>query len=175
MPSGRAHEAINLTVLAALAGGYAYARAQGLVQDHPLLSTETLAAFSASYFIGTFLVTPDLDLAENRVRAKSNWGLLGLLWIPYGATFSHRGLSHSWLVGPLTRLLYLALLALALGYAASLLAPWFGYAFQVTVILGHNWRELGLGALVGYYASQWLHLLADGIQPDHGLRRRRRR
>lgn len=175
MPSGRTHEAINVIVYAALAGGYAYARRQGLVDDHPLLATETLAAFSASYLVGTFLVTPDLDLAENRVRAKSHWGLLGLLWVPYGAIFSHRGLSHSWLVGPLTRLVYLILVALALGYAASLVAPWFGYTLQVNVILGENWQQLGLGAVLGYYASQWLHLLADGIQPDHGLQRRRRR
>jgi len=34
--------------------------------------------------------------------------------------------------------------------------------------------ELWGFGLLGYYASQWLHLLADGIRPDHGLKRLRR-
>ena len=24
--------------------------------------------------------------------------------------------------------------------------------------------------LLGYYLSQWLHLIADGVHPDHGVR-----
>lgn len=180
MPSGRAHETINLLAYAAAAVGYAYARQTGLTAElDTLLAPETLKTFSLSYLVGTFLVTPDLDLAENRVQARNNWGLLGLLWIPYGALFSHRGLSHTWLVGPLTRLVYLALLALALGWAAAQVGPYFGYHFSVKAELGENGAELAVGALTGYYLSQWLHLLADGIQPDHGWsgrgRKKRRR
>lgn len=173
MPSGRTHEAINLTFFGGLAAGYAYARSQGLAAElEQLVSPQTMATFSISYLVGTFLVTPDLDLAEQGVRAKSNWGLLGLLWIPYGAMFSHRGLSHTWLVGPMTRLIYMTMVALALSYAASLIAPFFGYTFSVRTQLVRNGQELLIGALVGYYVSQWLHLIADGISPDHGFKRR---
>ena len=28
-----------------------------------------------------------------------------------------------------------------------------------------------LPLLSGYYLSQWLHLIADGVRPDHGLRK----
>ena len=175
MPSGRVHEAINLTFFAGLAGGYAYARMQGLtVELEQAIPTQVVGAFSLSYLIGTFLVTPDLDLAEQGVRAKSNWGLFGLLWIPYGAIFSHRGLSHSWIVGPLTRVLYLTVIGLALSWLASQVAPYFGYSFSLKTNLAENWRELAMGALAGYYLSQWLHLVADGIAPDHGMRRSRR-
>lgn len=176
MPSGRTHEAINLAALGGLATAYRYAELQGWLSGiAPLVTPESVGLFTASYLVGTFLVTPDLDLAENRVRAKSNWGLLGLLWVPYGAMFSHRGLSHSWLVGPLTRLIYLAAVALALSWLAAAAAPLFGYRFSVQAQLGENWRELALGALAGYYLSQWLHLIADGIRPDHGLTRMRRK
>lgn len=175
MPSGRAHESINLLVYAAAAVGYAYARQAGLTAEFDtLLAPETLKTFSLAFMIGTFLITPDLDLAENRVQARNNWGLLGTLWIPYGALFSHRGLSHTWLVGPLTRLVYLALLGLALSWAAAQVGPYFGYSFSFRAELGENWPELTIGALAGYYLSQWLHLLADGIRPDHGLHRGRR-
>lgn len=175
MPSGRAHETINLLAYAVAATGYAYARRQGLTTDFDtLFAPETLQAFSLSYLIGTFLVTPDLDLAENRMQARNNWGLLGLLWVPYGALFSHRGLSHSWLIGPLTRLVYLALLALAFSWGLAQVGPYLGYSFSVRAELNENWPELALGALAGYYLSQWLHLVADGIQPDHTWAGRKR-
>ncbi len=175
MASGRTHETINLSVFAAAAAGYAYARAQGLTAEFDLLfAPETLLAFSVSYLVGTFFVTPDLDLAENPMQARNNWGLLGLLWVPYGALFSHRGLSHSWIIGPLTRLIYMALLALAFGWAASELAPHFGYRLAFEAQVGESWPQLSFGALVGYYLSQWLHLVADGIQPDHAWKARKR-
>ena len=176
MPSGRTHESINLLVYGAAAVGYAYARQAGLTAEFDtLLAPQTLKIFSLSYFIGTFLVTPDLDLAENRMQARNNWGLLGMLWIPYGALFSHRGLSHTWVVGPLTRLLYLVGIGLALSWVAAQVGPYFGYGFSFTAKLAQNWPELALGALAGYYLSQWLHLLADGIRPDHGFKRNKRR
>lgn len=172
MASGRTHETVNLSVFAALVGGYAYARARGLTDFDLLFAPETLWAFSLSYLIGTFFITPDLDLAENRMQARNNWGLLGLLWVPYGALFSHRGLSHTWIIGPLTRLVYLLLLALAFGWAASEVAPWFGLRFFFSAEVGDNWPSLLVGALLGYYLSQWLHLIADGIQPDHAFKRK---
>jgi uncharacterized metal-binding protein len=176
VPSGRVHEAINLTFFAGLAAGYAYARAQGMTGElEQIMAPQTLTAFTTSYLIGTFLVTPDLDLAEQGVRAKSNWGLLGLLWIPYGALFSHRGLSHSWIVGPLTRILYLMIVFLAVSWVAAQIAPYFGYGFSMKGQIGENWRELATGALIGYYLAQWLHLVADGIAPDHGMRQAARR
>lgn len=172
MPNGRTHEAINLTFYAGLAAGYAYAKSQGLTAELELLITpQAITTFSASYLVGTFLVTPDLDLAEQGVRAKSNWGLLGMLWIPYGAMFSHRGLSHTWLIGPLTRIIYIAVVALTLAYVAAAVAPFFGYTLSIRTQLVNNWQELALGGLIGYYVSQWLHLVADGIAPDHGMRR----
>jgi uncharacterized metal-binding protein len=172
VPNGRTHEAINLTFYTGLAAGYAYAKSQGLTEEvAQILTPQVLSTFSISYLVGTFLVTPDLDLAEQGVRAKSNWGLLGLLWVPYGAMFSHRGLSHTWLVGPMTRLIYMAVVALALSYTASVIAPFFGYTFSVRTQLVRNGQELLIGALIGYYVSQWLHLIADGISPDHGFKR----
>lgn len=178
VPNGRTHETINLCVFGALAAGYAYTRSQGLLTDYEtLLTSDILVSFSTSYLLGTFLITPDLDLAENNVRAKDHWGLLGLLWEPYGHLFSHRGLSHTWVIGPLTRLIYLAILVLALSWLVTFLAPYFGYSFSLRAELGENWLELATGALIGYYLSQWLHLIADGVAPDHGfgLSKRRKR
>ncbi|MFC6659245.1 metal-binding protein [Deinococcus multiflagellatus] len=106
MPSGRVHNLINIAAYSVLAAATLVATRQGLIRVTPTQGLHFTLAFAA----GTFLLSPDLDLAEGRVDSKRHWGLLGVLWVPYGMLFSHRGWSHTWLVGPLTRLLYVALM-----------------------------------------------------------------
>ena len=158
MPSGRAHEALNLAALGGLA--LAHLAAGGSPED------PRAWAFGLAYLAGTYLLSPDLDLAERGVRASRRWGILAAFWRPYGWLFRHRGLSHTWLLGPLTRLAYLGtwvgLLLLVLRWTLGL---------QVSLDLP---PELWGFGLLGYYASQWLRLLADGVRPDHGLKRLRR-
>ena len=154
MPSGRVHNAINTLTLVAIAGGYGYAVQQDLV---PIMPPTNLAAFSVAFLAGTFLLSPDLDLAENNVSSKSNWGWLGFLWVPYGWMFSHRGMSHTWIVGPLTRVLYLMLL---------LAVPVYLLHFPLERLRVNLDQNTLLAAIIGYYVSQWLHLIADGVSPD---------
>lgn len=164
MPSGRVHEAINLT---ALAGGAVVYLAYGGSPEEP-----RALAFVLAYLAGTFLLSPDLDLAERGVRPQRRWGILGFLWRPYGWMFRHRGLSHTWFLGPLTRLGYL----MALGGFLAFLVHGVGRSLGAEVALvSPRWPPAVWGfALLGYYLSQWLHLVADGVWPDHGLRRPRR-
>ncbi|RIH82454.1 hypothetical protein Mterra_02658 [Calidithermus terrae] len=169
MPSGRVHEAINLSVLGLGSAAYLAMKESVGVEDPVAL------AFAASYCIGTFLITPDLDLAEQGVRAKGRWGLLGWLWVPYGLMFSHRGLSHTWLVGPLTRLAYLALLGTALFWAGDGLLRYLGVSLNLQGRIAVPPQEILWAAAIGYYASQWLHLVADGMWPDFPRRPRRLR
>jgi uncharacterized metal-binding protein len=178
MPSGRNHEIINLSSLAGLGGLYGLARALGqLAPQSTPLSYDLLGAFTLSFLVGTFLVTPDLDLAENKVRPKDNWGLLRWLWIPYGKMFKHRGLSHTWLLGPLTRLLYIfawLIILMGLAFAGIVASAMAGLSYEIVIIPLENWLNLLLGATLGFYLSQWLHLIADGVKPDHGWRRRKK-
>lgn len=164
MPSGRVHEAINLAVLGG--GAVVYLAYGGSPEDPQGL------AFTLAYLAGTFLLSPDLDLAEKGTRSQRRWGLLGLLWRPYGWLFRHRGLSHTWVLGPLTRLGYLAALLGGLFLLAQGVAAHLGMPFTLRL---PPWPpEVWGSALLGYYLSQWLHLVADGIWPDHDLKRLRR-
>ncbi len=186
MPSGRVHNLINTLTLLGL-GAVA-----GYVQQHRLLNLEpgAVVAFAGSYLAGTYLLSPDLDLAEQNVSVKNNWGWLGFLWVPYGWIFSHRGMSHTWLIGPLTRLIYLGMLValpiyllrgpilgwdlsgVSSGPIRDLLISFQGFWLRPAVA-----RDTLLALIAGYYVSQWLHLIADGVAPDVGVRfssRRRR-
>jgi uncharacterized metal-binding protein len=164
MPSGRAHEAINLTLLGL---GGAFYLAQGGSPEEP-----RALAFLLGYLAGTFLLSPDLDLAEKGVRAQGRWGVLGALWRPYGWLFRHRGLSHTWILGPLTRLGYLLLLLFLLYGLLKGVAAFMGASLALA--LPPLPKEVLLCGLLGYYLSQWLHLVADGIYPDYDLRRLKR-
>ncbi|WP_189063040.1 metal-binding protein [Deinococcus seoulensis] len=163
MPSGRVHNLINIAAYSVLAAGTLVASRQELVS---VTSVQALN-FTLAYAAGTFLLSPDLDLAEGRVDSKRHWGILGVLWVPYGMMFSHRGLSHTWILGPLTRLAYLAVMvALVVGLLSyvvpSLRFPALPEPLDAAVLAPFA---------LGYYLSQWLHLIADGVRPDHGLRR----
>lgn len=139
MPAGEVHERANLLFGA---GAALVGSALGLDWREPLWLGAALG-----YALGTFWVTPDLDnFPRYPVLAARRWGPLKLVWLPYGLLFRHRGLAHHWVLGPLSRLLYLS----------PLLLPLRGW-------LGGLEPALLWGALLGYYASQWLHLALDGI------------
>lgn len=166
VPSGRVHNLINIAAYSVLAAATLVASRQGV----PVTPAQALN-FTLAFAAGTFLLSPDLDLAEGRVDSKRHWGVLGVLWVPYGMLFSHRGLSHTWVVGPLTRLLYMAVMAALVAGLLRFVAP------SVTLPAMPQPVSLKVLAplLLGYYVSQWLHLVADGIRPDHGLRRSARK
>ncbi len=163
MADGRRHETVNLLVLGGITAAWYWGRLTGQqLPPEELAPLPARAAFVVSYLVGTLLVTPDLDLANRRVRAKSNWGIFGILWVPYGVLFRHRGLSHTWIVGPATRLAYMAVLLLALSELAQVLAGWLGSGLELRAGFYGQWGWLAAGSAAGYYLSQWLHLLVDG-------------
>lgn len=158
MPSGRVHEAINTAALLVAGTAAAWATQQQLIPESTWKLGGPASLGVLAYVIGTFMITPDLDLADGKVNAKRRWGPLGWLWVPYGVISRHRGRSHSYVLGPVSRLLYLLLFA-GLALAALRL---FGVDFRPV------FKHPGAGAcwmLGGYLISQWLHLIADGIWP----------
>ena len=155
MPRGPVHESFNsLLVLAE----YVFTRspvANGILSESLVLSH--ILGFAA----GTYLITPDLDMADRKaVTPLRFWGPLRVLWWPYGRVFKHRRLSHTWLLGPATRLAYLvALLTLALMLAARLKSP------LPELLFRWAWDHPGLLAawVFGYFNAQWAHLIADHL------------
>ncbi|WP_082506130.1 DUF2227 family putative metal-binding protein [Deinococcus sp. Leaf326] len=115
---------------------------------------QTAAALAAGLAFGTLLVTPDLDLRLN--DARRNWGPFRFIWAPYAALSKHRGMSHTYLLGPTIRLLYLAL------WVAPVL--WLISRVQTFPFPNVSWRLIALVG-IGYFIAQWLHLLCDGISP----------
>ena len=144
MPSGSTHLKFEIATLPIWTFG-------GAILGVPW---EELVIFTLSYVAASLFLSPDLDLERSDTARR--WGALRILWIPYSKVFKHRGLSHSILFGPLTRVLYLA----ALGAAA------WGILYLLFGIRG-GWRMPKLSyagaALAGVYLSNFLHVALDHV------------
>lgn len=175
MASGKQHNAINFALL----GTLLFINGVLAVLHLPFVHVALCVVFALAYAFGTLFLSPDLDMAEERsftVDCKRNWGILGPLWVPYGFIFKHRGVSHSWIMGPLSRLLYLGLMLLGpwalLWWAWPQISEALAYVIGPSFVVPHPlawlehfpwwpwWPVLG-PALAGYMLSQWAHNVTD--------------
>lgn len=65
-----------------------------------------LAVFAGTFTYSTLFMSPDMDLAGN-IKLCSFRGILTIPFRSYSLFFRHRGLSHSVLLGTLTRMFWL--------------------------------------------------------------------
>jgi len=149
---GRTHELINLLALP----GFLY-----------FLPKEFYLSFSVGYVLGTFFLSPDLDLKHS--KPSKRWKALKILWRPYQKKSKHRGISHIPLLGTFTRLLYIFLIITALYY---LLYFFLSHYWQEStqkisqlnpLILVEElaYKEWTFYALLGLIASEIIHISLD--------------
>ncbi len=148
MPSGKTHEIINITVLVViLAGLYYFSTWQKNEIVTKYLDTYTILAFSASYIFATFFLSPDLD---TKSRPYKRWKILKILWWPYRIMFKHRGYSHNIVLGPLSIILNLVLIAVV-----------------IILITGVEVKDiplkLAVAIIVGIVLSIDVHIIADSL------------
>ncbi|ASN83181.1 DUF2227 family putative metal-binding protein [Deinococcus ficus] len=158
MPSGRTHSLINFSVLGA--GMMLWQVLGRPADDTPGLSV------AAGMIIGTVWITPDLDMRGVKVDAQRAWGPLGAVWSPLRMLSKHRGVSHTYLRGPLLRVAYLAAIAALLLLLVRLCTgtPWNSPLPSLPVHLSTAPPvKVLLWSYCGYHAAQVLHLIADRI------------
>jgi len=141
MPQGRTHLAFELATL------------PGWVALGAALRTGRvpLVFFTGAYVLASLFLSPDLDLAKS--DASRRWRRARFLWWPYALLVRHRGISHSPLFGPLTRVVYLAALGAALWAILHIMV---GVPFPQSV----PW-ESALPVLAGLYLPHLLHVVLD--------------
>lgn len=147
MSSGLTHAAINLGATAIF-----FVTMQSLSPE--LLTPTQLNEVTAGLLFGTVLITPDIDMKRVRTLALQAWGPLKFLWWPLLQFSKHRGVSHTYLRGPLIRFTYICVM----------LSPVL-WALTRHLNVQHHWRDL-LTFYLGYLAAQWLHLMTDRIPPS---------
>ncbi|MBF6613507.1 MAG: metal-binding protein [Chloroflexi bacterium] len=163
MPNARTHDIITIATAAA-------ATPLILSSSWPDMNPTNAAVLIGSYLASGLLFSPDLDLRSTPYR---RWGALRWAWLPYRRMVPHRSwVSHSFIIGPLLRILYFAgvmlLLALvALGLLNSLVPVDPSGTMLVVTSAIARWIA-GHPATIGYSVSGFVlggaaHTLADLI------------
>ena len=123
--------------------------------------------FTLGYIIGTFFLSPDLDLRHS--KPSKRWGYLRALWIPYQKKSKHRGISHIPILGTIIRLFYLNVIVFILYFVIL------GILTQINldkVILSFDLVEFleklasssaSFYFLLGLFISEMLHVLLDVV------------
>jgi uncharacterized metal-binding protein len=139
MASGKAHDFSILCTspVVLVAGGYYFGWELGIIAG-------------SSYFLGGWLLSPDLDLKS---RPWKRWGVLRVLWLPYQRIPHRHWLSHGVLVGSVGRVLYTAVLLIPL---------WVLFPGLAQVNWALTWEKVA-AFLIGNELSALNHLLLDGL------------
>jgi len=120
-------------------------------------STKNLIIFSSCFLYATFFMSPDMDLA-NKIKIFSIRGFLSLPFRFYAWIFSHRGLSHSLLLGSLTRILWLVGLGLLILFLMDMPMS----KKQLLAFYQHN-KPYILYGFAGIFTADVSHLFLDAF------------
>ncbi|MBF0297823.1 MAG: DUF2227 family putative metal-binding protein [Oligoflexia bacterium] len=101
MPKTKTHIKINITLAMPLGVAILFFATKSNIT--------IISIFLLSLLYNTFVLNPDLDLARY-IKPLSLRGFLYFPFIPYSWLFRHRGLSHSLILGTITRVIYILLL-----------------------------------------------------------------
>jgi uncharacterized metal-binding protein len=131
------------------------------------LPKEFYLPFSVGYVLGTFLLSPGLDLKHSKLSKR--WKALKILWLPYQKKSKHRGISHMPILGTFTRLLYIFLIITALYYLLYFFLSfyWQEGAQKISqlnpLILVEElaYKEWTFYAILGLIASELIHISLD--------------
>ncbi len=151
MASGRTHEIINLAAFPPIVY---------------YLQPNEFWGFAAGYLFGTFLLSPDNDIYHS--RPVKRWKFLKIIWKPYTKIFSHRGVSHYPIIGSITRLFYLSIVAFLFYIILYILTekffPDFNKFFsQITINQNMFLSPFFVSFLIGLFLSEIIHIIVDMV------------
>jgi uncharacterized metal-binding protein len=115
---------------------------------------EAIGCFLIAFVLGTFILSPDVDLGPNKY---SRWSKLFLY--PYSLLFKHRGISHSIFFGTLTRIVY----GVVLGYLLLVIGEKTIYQGEVSGEFISFFQQLFFNFSYSYWPHKWLLWFYSGL------------
>lgn len=115
-----------------------------------------LLLFSLSFVYSTLFMNPDVDISY-KIRIFSLRGILTLPFRTYCLFFRHRGLSHSYMYGSFTRIIWLFGSILFVFYLCHKTVP----SLQECLSFFHRYKISLSYIFSGICLADWCHLLLD--------------
>jgi uncharacterized metal-binding protein len=124
------------------------------LRDHPIITVMQTFIFCIGYFIGSVMLTPDLD---TKSEASNRCGILS---VPYRAMFKHRGMSHNVILGVATRILYfLIIIAIIVGILGLFTRQ--NLLMVLRIVMKYKLEILIF--IMGLFFSNLFHIVLDKI------------
>lgn len=115
-----------------------------------------LLTFALTFFYSTCFMSPDLDLVH-QIKLRSIKGFFSLPFRWYSKIFKHRGLSHSFLFGTLTRVLWLSAIGFIIFFAVYQTLP----TQKSLLVYFQQYKPYIYYGLAGAIWADWCHLVLD--------------
>lgn len=146
MPSGKTHIKINWGVLVLLN--------ILICIFYSDISIKYYVFFNISFLLVSYYISPDLDIDSSVYR---RWGLLRWIWYPYKELMKHGNSSHSFIWGPISIMMNLAIY----GSIIVLILTSFEIIteFEYTTLL----LESGIIITMCVVIIVWQHIIADKL------------
>ncbi|MFK7823018.1 MAG: metal-binding protein [Oligoflexales bacterium] len=109
MASGRTHTIVNVSAIST---------SIPLLYFYCELCLDDVLIGATSALFGTIFLSPDLDLKQS--KSSQAWGWFSWIWYAYNRCFSHRKVSHFFILGTISRVIYLFLATILLSTLVSL-------------------------------------------------------
>lgn len=121
-------------------------------QKNPFLTDTQLGLLLFGYFLGTVILTPDIDTRSEASRR------CGVVCRPYRWFFTHRGISHHPVIGILSRIIYVLLITIffiVIIYGIHTVISFIDVLIQYKLEM--------LSVIIGLFISNLFHILLDNI------------
>ncbi|AAC07885.1 putative protein [Aquifex aeolicus VF5] len=122
--------------------------------------------FGIGYLLGTFFLSPDLDLHFS--KPSQRWKFLKFLWFPFWVFSRHRGITHVPFLGTLVKLFYLIFIFFFLYFAVLGVLSILGFApkellsFDPFAFINEFLKsEKGFFFILGLIVADLLHIVLD--------------
>ncbi len=132
------------------------------------LPKEHLIPFSFGYFLGTFFLSPDIDLSFSKPSRR--WKFLSFLWLPFWVFSRHRGITHIPFLGSLVKLFYLGFLFVFLYFVTLGILSLIDFTPKaylnfnpINFLEGFLKSESGFYFVLGVILADLFHILLDFI------------
>lgn len=150
MPSGKTHTKINFFALPVLLVGLLF---------WGITNTSFYVLFGLGYAIGTYFITPDMDIKSDSYR---KWGIFRFLWYPYMRIMPHRSfLSHTIVLGDIIRIMYLAIIISPVLYVVNIFIMNGNLLDYVT-----KHQSILFSLFVGIVGASTMHIIADVLNTN---------
>jgi uncharacterized metal-binding protein len=118
-----------------------------------------LLTFVITFIYTTLFMSPDMDLAY-KIKWYSIRGLLSIPFRTYARVFKHRGLSHGFIIGSITRILWLSLFIFLILYFSE----WIFFSKKDLFSIYSYYKKELLYGFCGICLADGAHILLDKIK-----------